>query len=98
MLCAARGLVNDRSAAGGLGLWQVTARGSSGLRGPSGRINVSLSTTGLRHTRLYLPKLAVGLVLGGAQDSAPSSWSAQGPMTPPAQSVQRSSPCARILG
>lgn len=30
MLCAARSLVNDRSTAGGLGLWQVTARGTVG--------------------------------------------------------------------
>lgn len=52
------------------GIWQVTARGSSGLRGPRGRMNVSLSTTGLRHARLYLLQPAMGLVLGSAQGSA----------------------------
>ena len=47
---------------------------------------MSLSTMGLRRDRLHLLRLAMGLVLGGGQDSElPPLGSGQGPMTPPAQ-------------
>lgn len=51
MLCAARGLVNNRSAAGGLGLWQVTARGTvrhSPLLGETGKLKPRQGKAGLR--------------------------------------------------